>query len=90
MEEKKIISSFAVEFVFKDQVNITEAQIVQKSLDLVEFRIVKGKNYTQADEQVLTRDISEYLAGRIDYNIAYVAEIPKTKNGKMKFIVSEV
>lgn len=79
-----------LDFVFKDQVNITEAQIVQKSLDLVEFKIVKGKNYTQADEQVLTRDISEYLAGRIDYKIAYVEEIPKTKNGKMKFIVSEV
>ena len=79
-----------LDFVFKDQVNIAEAQIVQKSLDLVEFRIVKGKNYTQSDEQVLTRDINEYLAGRIDYKIIYVEEIPKTKNGKMKFIVSEV
>lgn len=79
-----------LDFVFKDQVNIVEAQIVQKSLDLVEFRIVKGKKYTQKDEQILAQDIVEYLAGKINYKIVYVDEIPKTKNGKMKFIVSEV
>ena len=79
-----------LDFVFKDQVNIVEAQIVQKSLDLVEFRIVKGKKYTQKDEQILVHDIVEYLAGKINYKIVYVDEIPKTKNGKMKFIVSEV
>lgn len=79
-----------LDFIFKDQANIAEAQIVQKSLDLVEFRIVRGKNYTKKDEQTLMQDIIEYLTGKINYKIVYVDEIPKTKNGKMKFIVSEV
>ena len=79
-----------LDFVFKDQINIIEAQIVQKTLDLVEFRIVKGKNYTQEDEKTLKHDIEAYLAGKIGHKIIYVTEIPKTKNGKMKFIVSEV
>lgn len=79
-----------LDFVFKDQINIIEAQIVQKTLDLVEFRIVKGKNYTQEDEKTLKHDIEAYLAGKIGHKIIYVNEIPKTKNGKMKFIVSEV
>lgn len=79
-----------LDFIFKDQVNIIEAQIVQKSFDLVEFRIVKGKNYTVEDESVLKKDIETYLSGKIGYQVVYVTEIPKTKVGKMKFIVSEV
>lgn len=79
-----------LDFIFKGQTNIAEAQIVQKTVVLVEFRIVKGKRYSQKDEEILKRDIDAYLAGKISYKIIYVNEIPKTKNGKMKFIVSEV
>ena len=79
-----------LDFVFKDQTNIAEAQIVQKSFDLIEFRIVKGKNYSKRDEKILLQDATAYLAGKIQYRVVYVDEIPKTKNGKMKFIVSEI
>lgn len=79
-----------LDFIFKDQSNITEAQIVQKSLDLVEFHIVKSTHYTLKDEKQLNQDIKSYLAGRIDYKIIYVNQIEKTKSGKMKFIISEI
>lgn len=79
-----------LDFIFKDQGNIVEAQIVQKSLELLEFHIVKGSNYTKADENKLNEDIQEYLAGNIAYRIIYVEKIEKTKSGKMKFIVSEI
>ena len=79
-----------LDFIFKDQSNITEAQIVQKSLDLVEFHIVKNAHYTLKDEKQLNQDIKSYLAGRIDYKIIYVNQIEKTKSGKMKFIISEI
>lgn len=76
--------------ILSEQSNIVEAQVVQKSLDLIEFRVVKGKNYSASDETVLKNDIVSYLAGRIDCKLVYVNSIPKTKNGKMKFIVSEI
>lgn len=79
-----------LDFIFKDQGNIVETQIVQKSLDLVEFRVVKGGNYSEKDESKLNHDIKEYLAGHIGYKIVYVNHIEKTKSGKMKFIVSEL
>ena len=79
-----------LDFVFKDQTNIYECQIVQKSLELLEIRIVQGKNYSSADESRLQRDLTEYLGGHIGYILRYVDTIPKTKNGKMKFIVSEL
>lgn len=76
--------------VFKDQTNIHECQIVQKSLDLLEIRIVRGRNYSCADEDKLRRDLTEYLRGHIGYVLCYVDHIEKTKNGKIKFIISEL
>lgn len=79
-----------LDFVFKDQTNINECQIIQKSLDLLEIRIVRGRNYSSADEDKLHRDLTEYLGGHIGFVLYYVDHIEKTKNGKMKFIVSEL
>lgn len=79
-----------VRAIFKDQKNIAEAQVIQKSYEMVEFHIVKGTHYTEADEAMLNKYIKEFLAARIGYEIVYVDSIPKTKNGKRKFIISEL
>lgn len=76
--------------IFQNQVNITEARLLQKSLDYVEIQIVRGANYSSADEEMLRHDAEEYFAGRISFGIKYVDSIPKSANGKRKFIVSEV
>lgn len=77
-------------FIFKDMKHITETQIVQKSLDLLEFRVVRGEHYGPEDEKLLHREIKAFLQDKIGYTVVYVDSIPKTKGGKMKFIVSEV
>lgn len=79
-----------LDFIFKDQCNVVEAQIIQKSLRLAVFNVVKGSGYTAKDEIQLRASIDTYLEGRIGYEIVYVDNIPKTASGKMKFIVSEL
>lgn len=69
---------------------MADACIIQRSMDVVEFQIVKGANYSVDDENMLRRDIEDYFDNRIGYTIKYVDSIPKGKNGKRKFIVSEV
>ena len=76
--------------VFQDQLNIREAQIVQKSLDLVQFRVVKSQNFTDADEQRLRNGIAGYLTNRIGWEIVYTDQLRRNKNGKVKFIISEI
>lgn len=76
--------------IFHNQPNVVEAQIVQHSYSLLEFKVVKGHNYSREDEETLHRDIKEYLMGKIGYVIKYVDIIPKTANGKIKFIISEI
>ena len=79
-----------LDFLFKDQIHIQEAQIIQKNLDIVEIRVVKGMKYTPEDEAALKKDVEKLFNGRIGYEIRYVDRIPRGKNGKRKFIVSEV
>ena len=76
--------------VFQDQLHITEAQIIQKSLNAVEFHIVKSPEYTAEDEYRLKQAISGYLTNRIGWKIVYVQQLRRNKNGKVKFIISEL
>ena len=76
--------------VFQDQLQITEAQIIQKSLDLVEFHVVRSPEYTREAELRLEQAISGYLTDRIGWKIVYVDSLRRNKNGKVKFIISEL
>ena len=80
----------SVSFIFADQPNVAEAQVVQKSLQLVEINVVKAANYGIDDEKRLYASIDKCFNHLIDSKVIYVDIIPKTKNGKMKFIISEI
>ena len=76
--------------LFHDQPQVKEAQIVQKSLDLVVFRVVRAAAYSSSDEQRLRAGVQAYLQDHIGFQIEYVDSIERTKNGKVKFVVSEL
>ena len=76
--------------VFQDQLHITEAQIIQKSLDEVEFHVVKSPDYTAEDELRLQQTIGGYLTGRIRWQVVYTEHLRRNQNGKVKFIISEL
>lgn len=76
--------------VFQDQLHITEAQIIQRSLDQVAFYVVRSPLYSEEDERRLEQAISGYLTDRIGWEIVYVEQLRRNKNGKVKFIISEL
>ncbi len=76
--------------VFQDQLHITEAQIIQKSLDMVEFHVVCAPEFTPADEQRLGEAIGGYLNGRIGWKIVRTEHLIRNQNGKVRFIISEL
>lgn len=76
--------------VFRDQLRIAEAQIIRKSLDLVECHVVKSAGYTAEDEKRLEQAIGGYLTDRIGWKIVYVQQLRRNRNGKVKFLISEI
>lgn len=76
--------------VFHDQPRVVESQILQKNLEEVEFHVVKTPAFTPEDEKRLDQSIRGYLTDRIGWKIVYVDKVRRNKNGKVKFIISEL
>ncbi len=69
--------------------NIREAQIVQKNVNYIQVNIVKNSRYSTVDERQMLSEFKQRLPEiRIDIN--YLNEIPRTGNGKIRFVISEI
>lgn len=77
---------------FGSVANITQYQLVQKSLDLIEVcLVVDGQRLTLAHEQALSEIISRSMEHRFQYRFVYFAEhIPKPASGKFEEFVSDI
>ncbi len=75
--------------IFRDMLHIKEAQIRQKDLRHIELHVVQGDHYTKDDEEQLLREAKLWLIG-MEIRIVYTDKIPRTQNGKLRFVVSEL
>jgi phenylacetate-CoA ligase len=79
-----------LDHLFKDSVHVKLAQIVQNAVDAIIIRIVKDPAYSKRDEQDILNQACLRLGSDIQIHFEYVDEIPRTKNGKVRFIISNV
>ena len=78
-----------LDHVFKDTCHFREAQIHQLPDYSVELIVVATRGDTAADEEIARRELRESGCD-VPVSFCYVDCIPKTKAGKLKFVVSEV
>lgn len=67
-----------------------EIQIVQKTIDEVEFRVVPGKDYGPDDERALTSELRRRVGKSIRIKFSIVDSIPRTPSGKFRAVVSHL
>ena len=79
-----------LDFIFKDSQYIEEAQFIQDDISMVKIKVVRCDGYSSKHEKELLADLRKYLGDVIRFEIDYVAEIPRTANGKFRQIVSTV
>jgi phenylacetate-CoA ligase len=75
--------------VFKADLPIREAQIIQESLDRIRVLYVPTAAYSQADGEALVRRIHDRV-GEVEVVLQEVGEVPRTANGKFRAVVSLV
>ena len=75
--------------IFKNNFPITEAQIIQKSLNLVNVKYVPAHNFTKDTLNVLSERIRERLGG-IEVRFEEVELVPRTSRGKFRAVVCEL
>jgi phenylacetate-CoA ligase len=79
-----------LDHVFKDLENVYEAQIIQDEIDRIVVRVVPRRGFDQKDERVLLDELRLRLGEGVQIRIETVEAIPRTKNGKFRFVVSSL
>lgn len=75
--------------VFKSQLPIREAQIIQRALDRVHVRIVPAPDFSRADGDAIIQRIRERM-GNVTVELERVNAIPRTANGKLRAVICEL
>lgn len=79
-----------LDHLFKDSLNIKEAQIVQKQKDEIIIRLVCENGFNETDKDLILQEARLRLGDSIKIKFETVDKIARTLNGKFRFIVSEI
>lgn len=88
--EGNILSSSVMTHPFKPLVNIEKSQIIQETKDRLIVKIVKRPAYSEDDSNILHKELSARVGSNMDIELDFVDEIPRTKAGKYRWIISKV
>jgi phenylacetate-CoA ligase len=72
--------------VFKNNLPVIEAQIIQESLKEIVVKYVPADDFNQSDAKELSNRIRERM-GDVEVKLEKVAQIPRTKRGKFRAVV---
>jgi phenylacetate-CoA ligase len=76
------------DYIFKDTENVRDAQVVQKQKGSICLRIVRRPVYSQADEELLRKEIKNRISSKLLVDFEYVDEIERESNGKIRAVKS--
>lgn len=79
-----------LDHIFKDSVNVIEAQVVQRRQEEVILRIVRDAAYGGDDEKAILAEARLRLGPSIRIGLDYVPAIPRTVAGKLRFVDSSL
>lgn len=76
--------------VFKDLVQIREAQLHQYRIGEVEAQVVRSRNFRDSDERALISNLKQKIGKGTSVHITYVDSLPRTASGKLRMVVSHI
>jgi phenylacetate-CoA ligase len=83
-----VISASVLTHPFKPITAIEKSQIIQHGARAIEIKIVRRKSYTTQDETRLLSEFRKRVGAEFNVEVAYVEDIPKTKNGKYRWVIN--
>ena len=87
-KDKRIVGR--LDAAFKYSFGIKYSQINQDKIGHIIVKIVKNENYTDKDQEKLDIELRKRLGRDIDIEYEFVDDIPRTKAGKLRFVISNV
>lgn len=79
-----------LDHIFKDTVNVKEAQIIQMDKDEIIIKIVPLDSFSLKDETTIIKEARLRLGNNVRIKIEYVEKIERDKNGKFRFVINKL
>lgn len=79
-----------LDHIFKEQLDVAEAQIVQETAEAIEVRIVPRPSFDARAEAGLLKEIRSRVGDQIRIELVRLQEIPREPNGKFRAVKSAV
>jgi phenylacetate-CoA ligase len=86
----KFINPNVLSHPFKPMNYIVESQIIQEDYENLTIKIVPLPGYSEKDTKFLHDELSRRIGDSIKINFVFVDSIPRTKAGKLKWVISKI
>jgi len=90
LKDGRMISPSVLTHPFKPMHGIEASQIIQEDYDLVRIKLIPNHEFKPSDKEHLVREFQARLGGSVIIEIELVDELPRTKAGKFKWVISKV
>ena len=71
-------------------VGVDQFQILQEKIDELVVRLVKNYKFSNPDEVRIIKEVQGYVSEDMEVMIDFIEEIPVSRSGKRRFILSKV
>lgn len=89
-KDGNVLSPSVLTHPFKPLVNIKKSQIIQESKDKLIIKIVKRQEYSEKDSVFLLNELYTRVGSDMTIELDFVEDIPLTKAGKYRWIISRI
>lgn len=79
-----------LDHIFKEAINIQDAQIIQTDERTLVLRIVKRRDYSLRDTNRIINETRKRVGQEMEIKSEFVDHIPRLPNGKFKFVISNI
>ena len=79
-----------LDHIFKEQLDVAEAQILQETAEAIEVRVVPRSSFDERAEEALLKEIRARLGEAIRIDLRRVDAIPREANGKFRAVKSAI
>lgn len=78
------------DYIFKDTINVIEAQIIQNKLGEIIIRVIKRDEYSDKDEDRIIREVHEKISPKLKVQFEYPLSIERERTGKFRAVKSYI
>jgi len=86
----RLMHGLSLIYVLRKIAGIEQFRITQKAVDDFQLELVTGSDFARSSEAIIRSEFEQRLRAAVNVRIQYSSTMPASKNGKFRYVISEV